>query len=94
MDVRLIYEARNVETRILSRRGILPSYEECFPDKVGPDSSYNKVVTQARFPKVFWLAEPALKFYEERSGLLTKLKGDSAGVEIEIFQIMKEQWPR
>ena len=30
-----------------------------FPDKVGPDSSHNKVVTQARFPEMFWLAKPA-----------------------------------
>ena len=41
----LIYEARNVETRILSRKEIL-SVENVVPDKVGPDSSHNKTVYQ------------------------------------------------
>ena len=85
----LIYEARNVEIRILSSGGILSSYEECnlgmlvgavgfgmslieesglcavvklFLDKVGPNRVHNKVVTQARFHEMFWLAKPALKF--------------------------------
>ena len=50
------------------------------------------IVTQARLHEMFCLAEPALKFYEERPGEQNKFRGDSArmGTDNEYEDVFKQ----